>query len=90
MCIIVDAFAYSRKATITFVMSVRLSVSPHTGFSEIRYLRFLLKSVEELTFFYNQTTLSEILHYDLSTVYCCQRIKIAIKVLPSIEIVPGC
>lgn len=97
VCVLyLGAVAYRRRATIALFMSVRLSLhmyqfdSNWTEFSEIRYCRLPLKSVEKLQMLLESDKKLGTLYEDLCTAYCCRRNKMSIKVLSSGETVPGC
>jgi len=85
------AFAQSRRAPISFVISVLPSVrmyqriSHRTDFHEIWHLRHLWKSAEKVQIWLKLGTLLE----DLSKFYWCWRNYIATKALSSTEMVSG-
>ena len=70
ICLFLGAFAKLRKATISFVMSVRpyeITRFPLTDFDEIWYWKLFWKSVEKIQVSLNPTKVTGILHEDIFT-----------------------
>lgn len=89
------AFAQSRIAPVTFVMSARQSVCPHLsarfpldGFPLSFFIENFYEGLSrEFKFNLNRAILAATLPADGSSCYCLRRYHIAIRALPSSEMV---